>query len=62
MTLTSISKAKHKARADALELEGSQALEATKRGISPKAAELLTRANEERLKAGLIRGGKLMKK
>jgi hypothetical protein len=53
------SKLKHKARAEALELEGSQALEATKRGRSPKAAELLTRANKERYAAGLIKKGTL---
>ena len=46
----------HAAKADRLIEKGSRILDAVKKGISPVAAELLTEANKERQKAGLIKG------
>lgn len=57
---TQLNKQEHAVKADKLELQGSQALDKTKSGHSQAAAELLTKANEERFKAGLI--SKLMQK
>lgn len=45
---------KHAEMAEALELKGCQLLNESNTGHSEEAAELLTQANEERFKAGLI--------
>lgn len=51
----------HLAKANALVLEGSRQIDRTKSGLSESAAEKLTLANKELLKAGKIKGGKLQK-
>lgn len=47
---------KHAEKAEQLVEKGGHILDAVKKGISPAAAGMLTEANKERKKAGLIKG------
>ncbi len=47
---------KHAEKASTLVESGAKRIDVTKQGFSPAAAELLTEANKERAKAGLIKG------
>lgn len=54
------SQKRHENNANRLMVEAAEAIDATKTGKSPKAAALITKANVQLQKAGLIKG-KLIK-